>query len=128
MVPFIDRLRELKAPRSLIWLHDGIWISPVPSTEVLEASLSAAYQAAGLPESLHDALAVRPLAEDRAALMQRITAPVNDQTVRQAALLRGIKRHADMMPVVVAKRPRGLLQGEAVRSLFTYFRRTERRQ
>ena len=89
--------------------------------------MSAAYQAAGLPESLHDALAVRPLAEDRAALMQRIASPVNDQTVRQAALLRGIKRRADMMPVFAAKRPRGLLQGEAVRSLFTYFSRTERR-
>ena len=128
MVPFIDRLRELQAPHSLIWLHDGIWISPVPPIEALEASLSAAYQAAGLPESLHDALAVRSLAEDRAALMQRIAAPVNDQTVHQAAQLRGIKRRADMMPVVVAKRPRGLLQGEAVRSLFTYFSRTERRQ
>ena len=128
MVPFIDRLCELKAPRSLIWLHDGIWISPVPPMEALEAALSTAYQTAGLPESLHDALAVRSLAEDRAALMQRIAAPVNEQTVQRAAKLRGIKRCADMTPPFVAKRPRGLVHSEAVRSLFTYFHRTEPRR
>ena len=128
MVPFIDRLCELKAPRSLIWLHDGIWISPVPPMEVLEAALATAYQTAGLPESLHDALAVRSLAEDRATLMQRIAAPVNEQTVQRATMLRGIKRCADMTPPFVAKRPRGLVHSEAVRSLFTYFHRTEPRR
>ena len=59
--------------------------------------------------------------------MQRIAAAVNDQTVQQAVQLRGIKRRADVMPAFVAKRLRGLLQGETVRSLFTYFDRTERR-
>ena len=127
MVPFLDRLRELMAPRSLIWLHDGVWISPVPSTDALEASLTAAYRAAGLPESLHDALAIRPLAEERAALIQRIAAPVNDHTARQAAQLRGTKRQAEVPPGVTAKRQRGFLHGDAVRSLFTYFRRTDRR-
>ena len=127
MVPFLEKLREAAVPRSLVWLHDGIWISPAPSVAILEASLAAAYRAAGLPECLHDALATRPLAEDRASLLQRIAAPIDDPMAQRAALLRGTKRRAEEVPCVTSKRLLGFSQGEAVRSLFTYFQRTDRR-
>ena len=58
MGSFLDYLQQRVVFTSIVWLHDGVWVSPPPPLDIVAEALAQAFAGAGLRDGVAGSMAL----------------------------------------------------------------------